>query len=117
MSEIIIETQNSYYDYIVKVSSGCQFIADKIREGNLPIAISFITDISEGLSWLLEVEKHMKDNMFEIESATVNAKEFFTEINEAMERQDYVLIADLFEYEIKPIFLDAENWSFIKKHE
>jgi len=114
MKEIIIETQDSYYNYISNVSNGCQFISDKIREGNLSIAISSIMDFSEGLSWVLNVERQMEVHQYFIKSATIKVAEFLTQINEAMEHEDYVLIADMFEYEIQPIFEEAKDWKFQK---
>lgn len=114
MTSIFLETQNSYYEYIYQVSNGCQYIADVIRKGDFPAAISNIIDLSEGLMWLMEVEKLMKENNYNIESATKMATDYLAEVNEALMRDDYVSVADLFEYEIKPIFGSTETWRFKK---
>lgn len=114
MGSLLLETQNSYYDYIVKVADGCQYIADKIREGNLPKALNTIIDFSDGMSWVLEVERHMLENKYIIESKSTEAYEHLKEINKSLERQDYVFVADLFEYEIKPLFENSEKWEFLK---
>ena len=56
----------------------------------------------------------MLNNQYKIESSTIKASEYLKEVNNALELQDYVLVADLLEYEIKPIFNDTEKWEFIK---
>jgi hypothetical protein len=114
MGSLLLETQNSYNEYIEKVADGCQYIADKIREGNLPKAMTAIIDFSDGMSWILEVERHMLENEYVIESKSTVAYEHLKEINESLERQDYVFVADLFEYEIKPLFESANKWEFLK---
>lgn len=114
MNELTLETQEQYYEYISKIGKGCQNIADKIREGNMEIAINSIIELSEGLTWLLAVEDYMLNNQYKIESSTIKASEFLNDINNALELQDYVLVADLLEYEIKPIFKATEKWQFTK---
>ncbi|MFB5085902.1 hypothetical protein PGC35_01585 [Psychrobacillus sp. PGGUH221] len=114
MTNIIEETQNSYYEYISQISRGSFNISNNLRLGNITLATTSIIDLVEGLSWLLQVEEAMKENNYVIKSATQVAAEHLNEINEALSRQDYVFVADLFEYEISPIFEDAENWKFEK---
>lgn len=110
----IIETQKIYYDYVTKIQKGCQVISDSLREGKLNVAIESIIDFSEGLRWLLSVEDSMMNNQYKIESSINDASKYLNEINNALEQQDFVLVADLFEYEIKSIFKDTEKWVFIK---
>lgn len=112
MTNLIEETQNSYYDYITQISKGSLLISNKLREGDITLATTSILDLVEGLSWLLQVEEAMKENNYTILSATQAAAEHLNEINEALSRADYVFVADLFEYEISPIFGDAGNWKF-----
>ena len=114
MTNFIKETQTSYYEYITQISQGSLFISDKLREGNITQATTTIIDLVEGLSWMLQVEELMKENNYLIQSATQTAAEHLNEINDALSRQDYVFVADLFECEISPIFNDAENWKFEK---
>lgn len=114
MTKLIEETQASYYEYINQIGIGSLYISSKIREGNIALAVTSIIDLSEGLTWLLQVEESMKESNYKIQSATVLAGEHLNEINEALSRQDYIFVADLFEYEISPIFENAEDWKFIK---
>lgn len=114
MTNLIEETQNSYYEYISQISKGSLLICNKFREGDIAQATISILDLVEGLTWLLQVEEAMKEKNYKIQSATQIASEYLSEINEALSRQDYVFVADLFEYEISPIFSNANSWRFEK---
>lgn len=114
MTNLIEETQVSYYEYIKQINKGALLISNKLRMGNITQATTFIIDLVGGFSWMLQVEKLMRENDYTIQSATQVAAEHLNEINEALSRQDYVFVADLFEYEISPIFEDAESWKFEK---
>lgn len=114
MTNLIEETQASYYEYINKINKGSLYISNKIREGNISKAVTSIIDFSEGLTWLLQVEESMKESSYEIPSVTNEVAEYLKEVNEALSRKDYIFVADLFEYEISPIFEKAEDWKFKK---
>lgn len=106
------EMKNTYYEYISKVGEGCQTISNNLRTGKLADAFQSIANFAEGLEWLLKVEEILANEGFHINSRILEATEFMTEINSAIEEQDFTLIADLFEYEIKPIFDSASEWIF-----
>ncbi len=114
MENLILETQQSYYGYIKKVENGAIMISEQILSGQLDIALKGIADFSEGLAWLVSVELLMIENGYYIESATMKVQTYLKEINEALNREDYTYIADLFKYEIAPSFEVAELWEFVK---
>lgn len=115
MSQEIVEIKDTYYEYISKVSTGCQYISDVLRREEYEEAFQSIINFSEGIEWLVLVEEKMAEHGLKINSRIYEAKEFITEINLAIENQDFTLVADLFEYEIKPIFESASEWVFTQE--
>ena len=114
MNVEIDEMKNTYYEYVNNVSEGCQTISNNLRTGNLADAFQSIANFAEGLEWLLKAEDILAKEGFQINSRISEATEFMIEINSAIEEQDVTLIADLFEYEIKPIFSSASEWVFVQ---
>lgn len=109
-----MEIQQSYYDYVLKVENGSLFIANKLREENYENALAAIVNFSEGIDWLIQVEDAMLAQGYLIESNVKQVVLFINEINECLSSLDFVTLADLFEYEIAPLFSDVENWKFRK---
>lgn len=100
MNELI----TSYNNYIRKLSKGCLVISELLREEKYVQALENIANFSEGINWIIQVRKELKN---EIGIFQLNLKEiegFLNEINEGLEIQDYVLVADLFEYELAEYF-------------
>lgn len=104
MDKLIQETKCSYNEYIKKLPVGCQKIADDIRTDNLPVALKGILEFSEGTSWLIEANRLLEKNSISNPLKPEKINEFLNEINNGLEIQDFVLVADMFEYEIKPFF-------------
>lgn len=114
MENLLVETRESYYEYISKVETGCLTIANQLRIGNMNEAFSGIMNLAEGIQWLLSVEQLMLANNYKIKSRINEANDYLKDINEALENEDYVQVADLFEYEIHEIFSSASEWIFEK---
>lgn len=110
--EQLEELKNSYYEYVSKIADGCQIIANLIRKGEYEQAFNTIGDFAEGTAWLLTVEQSLENQGQKINSRISEANDFLVEINTALEQQDIVTIADLFEYEIQPLFSSAAEWTF-----
>ncbi|MER2108710.1 MAG: hypothetical protein ABS949_17425 [Solibacillus sp.] len=110
--EQIEELKSSYYEYVNKIADGCQMIAKLIRKGEYEQAFNAVVDFAEGIEWLLTVEKSLEGQGQQINSRLNEANDFLLEINTAFEQQDIVTIADLFEYEIQPLFSSASEWIF-----
>ncbi|GEK33617.1 hypothetical protein [Kurthia sibirica] len=100
MEEII----ESYNEYLTKLPGGCLAIATLLREGDLHGALSSIKDFSEGTGWIMQVNEKLAavSTIEKIDFKRI--QEFLLEINSGLEIQDFVLVADLFEYEIAPFF-------------
>ncbi|ANB57884.1 hypothetical protein GFC29_2423 [Anoxybacillus sp. B7M1] len=114
MIDVIYETQASFYEYIERVVIGTQNIADYLREDRIGEAMQLIMQFSEGVSWLTQVIILMREHHYYIDIHPSKINQFLIEINEGLERQDYVIVADMFEYEIQPFFEEAREKCFAK---
>lgn len=110
--QLIEETMQSYYEYIVKIEDGCQVIYDLIEEDDIQAAMRLIADVSEGLAWLTDVEQLLQHQSFTIESNVQKANALYRGINAALEVKNYKVVALQFLKEIKPLFAQAPTWQF-----
>lgn len=106
---ILNEVIESYNAYIEKVPNGSIYIAEQLREDNLQEALVAIKDFSEGALWLSQVSELLKKNGAIAELNIIKIEEFLIEVNKGLEMQDFVLVADMFEYEIGPFFEEAKQ--------
>ncbi|MFJ7732323.1 hypothetical protein ACIQXF_10560 [Lysinibacillus sp. NPDC097231] len=108
MSKEVVEVIKSYNDYLTMVPIGTIQIANYLREDKVEKALQMILDFSEGMGWLVQAAELLGQNdvnvMFEIEKI----HEFLYEVNAGLEIQDYVLVADMFEYEVAPFFEEVQ---------
>lgn len=104
MDELIIETQQSYNDYLAKLVSGCEEIVENIQSNNIQKALQLILQFSEGTTWLIDVNQKLSTLGFNNELKHEAIQEYLIQINSGLEMQDFVLVSDMFEYEIKPFF-------------
>lgn len=113
INESIDYMESSLLENIMEISMG-------FREGEISKASQQVSVITETFYWLLDLvdfmAKHgvfndaeMDLNDFQISDFT----SFLKEIMDAQEVKDYVLVADLLEYEIHPLI---ENWLELFKH-
>ncbi len=94
-----LQTANEYIENLIKGIEDCikYLRADRVDEG-----ANLIPLIVEGIQWIYDVVRLTKDvQKDEIDEKEIENK--FEELVEAIENQDFVLIADLFEYEILPV--------------
>lgn len=104
MSEEVLEVVNSYNQYIKNVAGGSLQIADYLRKDQVQEALQLILQFSEGMGWLVQASDLLQKNEVHVELEIEQIHEFLNEINNGLEIQDYVLVADMFEYEIAPFF-------------
>lgn len=98
------ELLNDYNNYILKIPNGCLVIADLLRKEQLNNAFESIKDFAEGMNWIVEANKVLAENNLLPIINFNKIQDFLIEINQGLEIQDFVLVADLFEYEIAPFF-------------
>ncbi len=107
MSEEVQEVIESYNSYIQNVATGSMKIAEYLRQDEIAEAMQLILHFSEGMGWLTEAAELLTKNDVKVQLEVANIHEFLNEINSGLEIQDYVLVADMFEYEIAPFFAQA----------
>ena len=105
MNNELEEVKEQYYSYIEKIPQGADYIVNNLREDNLEKALLTINDFAEGIMWLITMADILSTDIVNVNKI----KEYLLEINEGLELQDFILVADLFEYEIKPYFEGVLN--------
>ena len=94
-----IQTLVSAYEYITRLNSGIETAINSYRIDDTTKGNEMTVDITEGLQWLIEAI----DLTSEVQKEPINVAEInetIAEIIIALENEDTVLIADLFEYEL-----------------
>lgn len=107
MNEQVLEVIESYNNYIGRVAPGCTQIAEHLRKDEINEAMHMILQFSEGMGWLVQVNELLNQNEVKVELHAEKINNFLNEVNNGLEIQDYVLVADMFEYEIAPFFEEA----------
>ena len=104
MNTSIIEVIESYNSYIERISSGSLQIAEHLRKDEIDEAMQKILQFSEGMGWLIQASELLNKNDVKVTLEVEAINEFLQEINNGLEVMDYVIVADMFEYEISPFF-------------
>lgn len=104
MEEIVKESLEMYVQYMEALPSNCLKIANLIKEDSILIAIDLIRQYTEGMDWLIQMNQLLVSHGVIEELNIEELQGFLVEMTDALQIQDYVLIADLFEYEIAPFF-------------
>lgn len=105
------EALKSAKEYLPRLIGGVDSIVEFSQNGEYEKASSIILEASEGFQWIIDLIELTKDTIKE----QVDQKELvekFSEVVEALENEDHILVSDLFEYEVKPIlegYLKAIN--------
>lgn len=108
MDKLIHETIGSLGEYLPILIEGCKEISRDLQTGNEAGGLDRLPLVLEGLQWVVDAVDGIKNNG---ETLGVDEKALMTHFKEmegALEIGDYVLLADLFEYEIVPIL---EHWA------
>jgi len=108
MKEKMLELLESIELYLPKLVAASANMAEDIQAGNEGQAFVILKDYIEGMMWLTEAISTIKSINSEY-LATVNLEELtgkLRDLEQAMSSQDYVLLADILEYEIQEILKD-----------
>lgn len=98
------EIISEYNEYIRNIEEGCRTIVDYFAKEDLQKALRMILDFSEGIMWIESVTSYLSEQGIQISLDIKKIKEFLIEINEGLEHQDFLLVSDIFEYELVPFF-------------
>lgn len=107
MDTLIEDTLNSIKGYMPKLIFGCNNAIENLQVGNEAVALQTLPAIVEGLEWILEAISGLQaiGQLNEIEIVALT--KHFQDLVSALELNDYVLLADVLEYEISPVL---NNW-------
>lgn len=100
-SQEIIE---SYNEYLNTVPRGALYIANALHRDDIIQALQAIQDFSEGVLWLSQMSQVFKRQNILCELDITKIETYLLEANTGLQNEDYVLVADMFEYEIAPFF-------------
>lgn len=96
--EVIKETS----DYLYNLKKGIRKCVNYIQEGNEAAAINLIPLIADGIDWVINVVRLTLDvQKNKLDISEIN--NHLVEMIDAMENEDYILVGDLFNYEMLPI--------------
>ncbi len=104
MQNEVTELIESFNAYILKIAPGCVAIAELLRSDEIQTALQTILQFSEGMSWLIQSVELLKENDVFVSLDIKKIHDYLMEVNNGLEIHDYVLVADMFEYEIAPFF-------------
>ena len=96
------EALKSADEYLDNLKKGINNISNLIQEGREQDGLNLIGPAAEGIQWVEEIINLTKDVQKEdIDMSDMN--EHIEELVDAMENEDYILVGDLFNYEVLPI--------------
>lgn len=102
MNDEMLEVLKTTDEYLEKLKKGIVDMVEEIQSGNEMKGVGSIPAIADGIGWVLEAVNNTKPVQKEIiEFNDIN--EFLNETVEGIENEDYILVGDLFNYEILPI--------------
>lgn len=102
--QIVQETKASLVEYLPKLATACQTIADRLQDvqetwiGLFEAMLEGVQWVTEALTGLQQVKAQEYDDL-QVERILVVMKELLG----ALHNQDNVLLADLLQYELKPL--------------
>ncbi len=120
LNQILEKNIANAENYLKKLIPGIQKASDLFRSGNEQEANKFLINIIDGMEWFSQVTDSISkavdfqsaDVMFEgktFQERQDHLVELTRQMVDANQNQDWVLIADLLEYEILPYYADWEE--------
>ena len=102
MEDDKIEVLNSVNEYLEILKNGISNMCELIQSGKEKEGINLIPQLADGIGWVIDAVRVTKDvQKKEIDITGLN--DYIEESVEALENEDYILVGDLFNYEILPI--------------
>ena len=120
LKDLVATNLANALDYLKKLIPGCEQAGDLFRAGNEQEANKYYLQILDGIEWFSQVvsvimspdegETELPDT--DDESLEVRQKkltDLMSQMLEANQNQDWVLLADILEYEMVPFYKDWEK--------
>ena len=123
LSDIVDKNIENADAYLMKLIPGIEKSVELFRMGNEQEANKFFINIIDGIDWLSQVldmilaaKAISPDTVFDgksIQDRQASLVDFTQQMVDANKNQDWVLLADLLEYEILPYY---QEWSNLLPH-
>lgn len=95
-----IELLCNIREYIENVINAIEKMTDNFYKEENKEGCNLIASISDGLEWIIKALK-LTNDIINLNEVLDEMTERFSEVVEALENEDYILVADIFKYEIK----------------
>lgn len=103
-----MEALISANEYLDNLIGGIKKVVNYIEQGEEGKGIELIPTIADGIEWLLSaINLTQEVHKGSVGIGNLNGK--LEEVVDALENEDYVLVGDLFNYEILPILEDIKG--------
>ena len=115
LQDLVANNLTNAKEYLEKLVPGFQKAADLFRMGNEQEANKYYLQILEGIDWFSQVLLTIVNAQVDIfkeqtlEERQKKLTEFMAQMLEANQNQDWVLVADLLEYEMAPFYKDWQE--------
>ena len=120
LKDLVATNLSNALGYLEKLIPGFQQASDLFRMGNEQEANKFYIQILDGMDWFSEVVNIVmgsqgKGSEYEaiLSKRQANLTNLMSQMLEANKNQDWVLLADILEYEMAPFY---EEWQTILKN-
>lgn len=104
--DLVNETSREIEEYIPKMIDGIDIFIKKIMSGEEAEANSVLSNIFEGLEWIIQAVK-LTNRFIQGDMEEENLLSKLPLLIDAYENKDMILVSDILDYEIKPIL---EKW-------
>ena len=115
LQDLLANNLTNAKEYLERLIPGFQKAADLFRMGNEQEANQYYLQVLDGIDWFSQVVLtivNAQEKKFEEKSLEERQKELtglMAQMLEANENQDWVLLADLLEYEMTPFYKDWQE--------
>lgn len=103
-----IEALKTGNEYLDKLIDGVKKVVTYIEQGEEEKGIGLIPSIADGIEWILNLV-NLTQEVHNGSIAGGDIHEKLEEIVEGLENEDYVLVGDLFNYEVLPILEEIQQ--------
>ena len=115
LQDLVANNLNNAKEYLEKLIPGFQKAADLFRMGNEQEANQYYLQVLDGIDWFSQVILtiiNAQQNIFEEQSLEDRQKKLtnlMAQMLESNKNQDWILMADLLEYEMIPFYKDWQG--------
>ena len=96
------ELVNDYTNYILNLPEGLKQIINSIEENEYDKLVNQLALFSEGIEWLHSVTRYLQHENLKFNIQDI--ADFLTIVVDSAEKQDYIMLSDIIEYELIPYF-------------